>query len=125
VRLKALTAVVLLAIGAVTLTPQPHTDHELRLVPFSDIADAVANRSLAQAAAVLGNVLLFLPLGAVLRLQGLRVRRVIVAGCVLSLAIELAQLAIPGRTTSTDDVLLNTAGAALGAVAALRLPARQ
>jgi glycopeptide antibiotics resistance protein len=34
----------------------------------------------------------------------------------LSLFIELGQLAIPGRVTDVDDVILNTLGAAIGAL---------
>jgi glycopeptide antibiotics resistance protein len=63
---------------------------------------------------IVGNVLLFAPLGAALRLLGRRLRYATLAGCALSAAIELAQVAIPGRTTSTADVLCNTAGTALG-----------
>jgi glycopeptide antibiotics resistance protein len=63
---------------------------------------------------VVGNVLLFAPLGAGLRLLGRPLRVTILAGFALSAAIEVVQLAIPGRTTSTADVLCNTAGIALG-----------
>ena len=45
---------------------------------------------------------------------GWPLRRTVVAGFVLSLGIELLQLAIPGRTTATTDILCNTLGAALG-----------
>jgi glycopeptide antibiotics resistance protein len=36
------------------------------------------------------------------------------AGAILSLAIELAQLFVPGRVTDVDDLILNTIGALAG-----------
>jgi VanZ family protein len=59
-------------------------------------------------------VLLFAPLGAALRALGRRRAATAGVGLALSTAIELAQLAIPGRTTSTADVIWNTLGAAVG-----------
>jgi len=41
-------------------------------------------------------------------------RRTVAAGFALSIAIELLQLAVPGRTTATVDVICNTLGAAAG-----------
>ncbi len=38
------------------------------------------------------------------------------AGCALSVAIELTQNLLPGRVPTVQDVVLNTAGALLGAV---------
>jgi glycopeptide antibiotics resistance protein len=63
---------------------------------------------------VVGNVALFALLSAVLWSFGWSLRRTVLAGLVLSLGIELVQLAIPGRTTATADVLCNTVGAAAG-----------
>jgi glycopeptide antibiotics resistance protein len=71
---------------------------------------------------VLGNVAVFFPIGLSLAGAlgpGSRVRQV--GGAIglsigLSLAIELAQLGIPGRSTDVDDLMFNTLGAALGAV---------
>ncbi|MDY7009783.1 MAG: VanZ family protein [Planctomycetota bacterium] len=39
--------------------------------------------------------------------------------CVFGLVLEFAQAAIPGRTGSLTDVLLNTAGVAVGCLAAI------
>lgn len=65
-----------------------------------------------------GNCILLLPLSA---LVPLRVRwlntlpKIVLAGFCVSCSIEIIQyLAIVGRTSSTDDVLLNTIGATLG-----------
>jgi glycopeptide antibiotics resistance protein len=61
-----------------------------------------------------GNVILFAPFGGALALLGRRHLAATLAGLALSAAIETIQLAIPGRTTSTADVVWNTLGAALG-----------
>ncbi|GAA3210499.1 VanZ family protein [Microbacterium terregens] len=65
------------------------------------------------------NTLLFLPLGATIAL--LLSRRVwpvaILAGFVLSTAVEYAQASIPGRVPDADDVLWNTVGGAIGVLA--------
>ena len=41
---------------------------------------------------------------------------VTLAGCALSVAIELTQNLLPGRVPTVQDVVMNTAGALLGAV---------
>jgi glycopeptide antibiotics resistance protein len=48
----------------------------------------------------------------------------VAAGFLLSLSIELAQLAIPTRATDVDDVILNTLGTAIGALL-IALPIRR
>ncbi len=75
---------------------------------------------------VLGNIAVFVPFGAALgaaTLIGVERRRfwpwwlgVSAAGLLLSLFIEIAQLAIPSRVTDVDDVILNTVGTAAGAL---------
>ena len=78
---------------------------------------------------VLGNIAVFVPFGAALAAATLLSQRreqwggfwrwwlkVSLAGLALSLFIELGQLAIPGRVTDVDDVILNTLGAAFGAL---------
>ena len=69
------------------------------------------------------NVLLFLPLSLLgWFVTGRRsVPFWLVVGLVVSAVIELAQLAIPGRVSTVQDVVANTAGAAIGAVFALGL----
>ena len=66
------------------------------------------------------NVVLFLPLGAFLVLDGNGWRRAALAGAALSLGIELLQWqAIPGRDASMGDLLANSLGAGMGAALAL------
>jgi VanZ family protein len=76
------------------------------------------------------NVLLFVPFGVLLMLApwGLTWLRAAAAGLVISGIIEIVQgIALPGRTSNIGDVVMNTVGAAIGAlgVAAWRRSARR
>ena len=118
-------AVVLLAFLVFCLVIMPvgdSSDSTLDLVPGADIAAAFADDgSLWQ---VIGNLLLLCPLGALLPLRVRRLRallRVALAAMIASVLVEGTQYLIhDGRVTSTDDVLLNTAGATLGAALSRR-----
>jgi glycopeptide antibiotics resistance protein len=103
-QLAALTASLALVFGA-TLRPGDGPNR-VELAPWTTQQLNAVN--------VVGNVALFALLSAVLWSFGWSLRRTVVAGIVLSLGIELLQLAIPGRTTATADVLCNTLGAAAG-----------
>ncbi len=73
------------------------------------------------------NVLVFVPpvLLAALVVDRLPPWSWAVAGMLVSAAIELTQaLVLPGRMASTEDLLANSSGAVLGAVAAYLLRAR-
>jgi hypothetical protein len=61
------------------------------------------------------NLLFFVPFGAALVLSGVRPRVVVLVGFALSLAIETAQMGVPGRDSSFGDLLFNTLGGAIGA----------
>lgn len=67
----------------------------------------------------MGNVAVFVPLGIALAAALLPARRVVlkstIIGGLLSLSYEVIQYFIPGRVVESDDVVLNTAGAAIGA----------
>ncbi|MEW2502011.1 VanZ family protein [Amycolatopsis sp. NPDC047767] len=89
----------------------------LDLVPGADLTAALSDDgSLWQ---VVGNLLLLSPLGALvpLRLRRLRsLSRIALTALSASVLVEATQFLIQsGRVTSTDDVLLNTIGATLGA----------
>ena len=64
---------------------------------------------------LLRNVVLFIPLGAAWGARGARPTLVLAGALALSVLLELAQLAIPGRYSSPWDTLGNTAGAGFGA----------
>jgi glycopeptide antibiotics resistance protein len=102
--LAALVASLALVLG-VTLYPTG-APNRVELAPWTTLQLNAAN--------VVGNVALFALPSAVLWSLGWSLRRTVVAGFVLSLGIELLQLAIPGRTTAIADVLCNTFGAAAG-----------
>lgn len=64
----------------------------------------------------LANVVLFMPFGALVAIAfpGTRWLAVLVAGCLVSIGIELTQLAIPSRVATASDVIANTAGTGVG-----------
>jgi hypothetical protein len=68
---------------------------------------------------VLLNIILFMPLGALLTLAGVPRSWNWLSGAVMSTLIEGAQLFIPGRDSSVDDVLTNTTGTILGSLVAV------
>ncbi|WP_386081715.1 VanZ family protein [Terrilactibacillus laevilacticus] len=63
-----------------------------------------------------GNILLFVPFGFFLsiRFPQLKLSRVVLFGCLLSITIECIQLFMANRCTDIDDVILNTLGAFVG-----------
>lgn len=70
---------------------------------------------------VLGNVVLFVPLGLALagatgagRPAGVRLATAGGLGAGLSVTVEGIQLLVPGRATDVDDVIFNTLGALVG-----------
>jgi glycopeptide antibiotics resistance protein len=104
----------LAAILVLTLTPRGGAN-ERQLVPLVHIIRGhPAQYRVDVFLNVVGNSLAFLPLGATLSLLGFRFRTTVLVAFGLSVLIEATQLFVPGRTTSTDDVLLNTFGALLG-----------
>ncbi|WP_165912987.1 VanZ family protein [Tamaricihabitans halophyticus] len=118
-------AVVVAALSALYLVMVPIPDVPpgmMNLTPGSEVVAGVFGREpLWQ---VVGNVLLLLPLGALLplRIGWLRgIGRVAIAGFCCAVLIESMQYALnTGRICTADDVLLNCAGAALGALATRR-----
>jgi glycopeptide antibiotics resistance protein len=81
----------------------------------------------------LGNLVVFMPLGAALDYalrdkRGPTLRRIgiiTLLGALLSVSYETIQLWIPGRVTAIDDVIINTTGTALGAVLVIALRSRR
>ncbi|HEX6133562.1 MAG TPA: VanZ family protein [Longimicrobiales bacterium] len=110
-RARVAAALITVIILGATLVPTSGTPDRnlvsLELTGYRGLADAITN------------VLLFIPLGVALAGCGLAARKAAGVGALLSLLVELVQLAIPGRYTSPWDLLFNAAGAALGAVLVL------
>ena len=103
----------LVVILAATLTPEPSQSRAAEATPLWCLVCGEYG-----GVDVLNNILLFIPFALGLRLAGVPLRTVVLAGALLSLGIETLQLfAIAGRDASLSDVLTNTLGSWLGAVA--------
>lgn len=63
-----------------------------------------------------GNIFLFVPFSFFLSMimKNVRMSKVVLIGCCVSVVIECIQLFLPNRCTDIDDVLLNTMGAYVG-----------
>jgi glycopeptide antibiotics resistance protein len=105
------------AILVVTLRPVD-ADNDLELLPLGDllrgVVDSDAGRVREAVAGALANMLLFVPLGAVVAFRGWSLARVAAVAFFVSASVEVAQLFVPGRTTSLDDVVFNVSGSVLG-----------
>lgn len=122
-----------IALWTYTIAPFPSSrdlscDVGTQFVPFASVGvidwsrgpvGVLSDRMLHQ---VLFNILLFVPLGAMVRyLLGLRARTVVLIGFAISLLIELTQLTgiwgiypCPYRIFDVDDLIANTLGTAIG-----------
>ena len=122
-RLLLALAASLLVVLALTVGPAANTPLLWFDVLAGELAEAAGRRppTLNESEA-LANVLLFVPLGAAGALVLRRHTGWVVVGLgALSLAIEVLQSTLPGRTPSYRDVVLNSAGALVGVVAVLVL----
>ncbi|WP_245730413.1 VanZ family protein [Micromonospora pallida] len=94
------------------------------LVPLKDLLTVVAGEPLTVTVQVVGNLLVFAALGvfAPLRFAALAsVPRILALAAGCSVLVETAQYVLRlDRVSSVDDVLLNTAGAGLAALASRR-----
>ena len=108
------------AIFALTLLPTNQKGFGVNLVPLRGIAGQLRNiNGPLGAINIAGNAAMFAPAGLLAAFAlGWGVRRVSALALALSVTIELLQLA-SGRNADVDDVLLNTAGAAAGALLCL------
>lgn len=133
------------AVLAYTLLPLPEDVHTCvggsgagrQLVPFAFVADIARRTSGLGPAAltspvvtqVVFNVALFVPLGLLVRrLAGRGTGTTVLVGFLVSLAVEVTQgtalwgiYDCPYRVADVDDLITNTAGALLGALAAPRV----
>lgn len=119
-------ALTFLGVATVTLSPGSGgvggMGSATQLVPFADMVNILTSSVSANVALrIVGmNIVLFAPLGFLLRLRLRRFAPAVRVGMLTSVAIEVLQAVLPlGRTANVDDVILNTAGATLGAAAAV------
>ncbi len=100
-------AIYLVALALFVLLPQPVQDVEN--------LEAQGSLGIGWLADALRNVLLFVPLGAGVRLATGSSLRALALGAALAIAFELLQTFIPGRFSSPVDIVTNTFGAWIGA----------
>jgi hypothetical protein len=91
-----------------TLPPQPEWAGAGRQFLSSLLLRTVRWSEVAQ------NMALYAPLGFALGARGWRLTRTIGAAALLSLATELTQIAVPGRSPAVRDVVTNTVGSLAG-----------
>ena len=91
----------------------------LNVTPFEEIRRALNNGGSGRLN-LLGNIAMFVPVGALVAwiLPRCRVVLATAVGALFSVAIEVTQLSL-GRVGDVDDVILNTTGALIGAVLAV------
>ncbi|MBO4404268.1 MAG: VanZ family protein [Treponema sp.] len=88
----------------------------LNLVPFVHLFDYYSGWKMN----IIGNILMFIPVGIVLPACFKRLDSFLntfLAGAMISLFIEISQLLFYERCSDVDDFIMNSAGAALGALA--------
>ncbi|MFD3701916.1 VanZ family protein [Nocardia sp. NPDC058658] len=100
------------------LTPTDGT-RAISVVPLRDLAATLGELSFDTIVQIGANTAMFVPLGFLLPLRFPRctgVGRMLVLGAALSATLEIAQYVLNiGRVSSVDDVLMNAAGAGIGA----------
>ncbi|MEU9891769.1 VanZ family protein [Sphaerisporangium sp. NPDC051017] len=106
----------------------PGSASGVTLLPLSDLAELATAPPGTVLAQVGGNLLVFAALGALLPVRSARFAgtwRVALLAALLSITVEVLQYGLHlGRVSSVDDVLLNSAGAALASLATRRWHAR-
>ena len=111
-----LAAMLLFAVMPLDLTLSPveifhkFAAGHIFVLPFSDLRVGWAEALYETAT----DVVIWLPVGFLWRLNGLDRRRIMVRGLLAALAIEIAQLFVMSRVTSTTDVLTGALGCVLG-----------
>lgn len=117
----------LLAIPLLTLQPTGGQQLPASWVPLRGTAEVwrLSGDPLVVARILGLNIALFVPLGAGVALLRPGLVRAAVVGASVSTVVEVLQLVLPtGRVTDIDDVLLNTAGAVIGAAAVAAMRSR-
>ena len=88
---------------------------KINLIPFVRLFDYVSKKEMLLN--VIGNVALFIPSGIVFPILYRNLNsfwKVLGAGALLSLCIEILQLSFSRRASDIDDLILNTLGVAIG-----------
>ena len=113
-----LLLIYLLALFALALRPSDATSVDwINLVPLSSIARGFRQGGALFLINIVGNIVVFLPLGLLLPSIDKRFNswvRIMIIGITISLLIETLQLVSAQRVADVDDLLLNGIGAVLG-----------
>lgn len=87
----------------------------INLIPFNFLTDIYRGWQIN----IIGNILMFVPVGIVWPIcfkELDNIKKTVLAGFGFTLLIELSQLPFFDRCSDVDDLILNTTGAAIGAV---------
>ena len=87
----------------------------INLIPFAKLFDYDSKREAT--INILGNAGMFIPTGIILPILYRHIHgfwKAVLAAAGVSFAIEMIQLLLPGSVSDIDDLILNTAGAAIG-----------
>ena len=112
-----------MAIIGITIFPLeiafgPEYDSPNNFVPFASINDLLHHFYYrVPLRNILGNIILFMPLGFILVLKFKRLNNmmsVVLVGVLSSTCIEIIQLLLPNRAFDIDDIILNTLGTMIG-----------
>lgn len=87
-------------------------DYRYNLTPFYSYQ--VQDEPVSMFWQVVLNIVLFVPVGLMLRSLTDKCRKVVALGCLISMSIELYQLFFRKGLCETDDVIHNTIGALIG-----------
>ena len=95
---------------------------EINMIPISDLIKVFLSDKRYFVYLFFGNIIWFVPFGFLLRrLTKLSLKKIIFFGFLLSLFIETMQFIFGMGVSETDDLILNTIGAAVGAVISAKL----
>ncbi|MCD8398775.1 MAG: VanZ family protein [Lachnospiraceae bacterium] len=92
----------------------PADTRHIKLVPFWSWYEVIVNGDRGLAVEIGLNVVLFLPVGILSRLQGVKISRMAIFSLCLSLFIEVMQYFTCRGLMEWDDVFGNTCGAVIG-----------
>ena len=118
----ALLGVVFMPWRPLTTGDVPYLWNSVNLVPLRTVIEMVRDHPQRALLQLVGNIILFVPLGLLLPTLSTRCRRLGVTaavGLAVSAGIELVQFALlfslaSARSVDVDDVILNVTGAVLG-----------
>ncbi|WP_342543263.1 VanZ family protein [Paenisporosarcina sp. FSL H8-0542] len=96
----------------------PEYDSPNNFVPFASINELLNHfYYMVPLRNILGNIILFIPLGCILVLKFKRINNlssVVLVGVLSSMLIEFIQLLLPNRAFDVDDIILNAIGSMIG-----------